>query len=208
VFPASPENSLLVGKGTGRIPHGGGRKITDGSLPYKRLVRWIAEGVNLRTETAPPIASIVIEPAEQTLALGGSHAFGYGGWDGTPLAALLPIDVEPQIPKKSISVTRLQVEPTAAGLGHPATRLLGRPADSPVWRTLPQLTSLNAVYTIKPGATALLTALDPDGREAVILAVAREGQGRTAALTVQDSWMWQMHPKAPATLPGPLFRYL
>jgi len=61
------------GKGTGRIPHGGGKKINEGSLPYKRLVRWIAEGANLRTETAPPVASIMVEPAEQTLALGGSQ---------------------------------------------------------------------------------------------------------------------------------------
>lgn len=73
VFPSSPVNSLLVGKGVGRIPHGGGRKITEGSLPYKRLVRWIAEGANLRTETAPPVASIEVEPTEQTLALGGSQ---------------------------------------------------------------------------------------------------------------------------------------
>ena len=29
VFPASPESSLLVGKATGRLPHGGGKKIAD-----------------------------------------------------------------------------------------------------------------------------------------------------------------------------------
>jgi hypothetical protein len=73
VFPASPANSLLVGKAVGRIPHGGGRKIPGGSLAYKRLVRWIAEGANYRTESAPPITSIEVEPKEQTLSLGGSQ---------------------------------------------------------------------------------------------------------------------------------------
>lgn len=73
LFPASPESSLLVGKGTGRIPHGGGRKIAEGSLAYKRLVRWIAEGAALRTENSPPLSKIEVEPAERSLALGGSQ---------------------------------------------------------------------------------------------------------------------------------------
>src|SRR5260221_9953886 len=44
VFPASPESSLLLLKATGRVPHGGGKKIDEGSLRYRRLARWIAEG--------------------------------------------------------------------------------------------------------------------------------------------------------------------
>lgn len=73
LFPAAPESSLLVGKGTGRIPHGGGKKLYEGSLAYKRLVRWIAEGANLRTEQAPPLASIAVEPGDKVLSLGGSQ---------------------------------------------------------------------------------------------------------------------------------------
>ncbi len=73
VFPASPESSLLVMKGTGRTPHGGGKKLHEGTLPYKRLVRWIAEGANLRTETAPPTASVEVEPSDKVLSLGGSQ---------------------------------------------------------------------------------------------------------------------------------------
>src|SRR5262249_50288727 len=44
VFPSSPEASLLLLKGTGRVPHGGGKKLDEGSLRYRRLTRWIAEG--------------------------------------------------------------------------------------------------------------------------------------------------------------------
>jgi Protein of unknown function (DUF1549)/Protein of unknown function (DUF1553)/Bacterial Ig-like domain (group 2) len=73
VFLASPESSLLVGKATGRAPHGGGKKITEGTLAYKRLVRWIAEGTPLRTESIPPVASIGVEPSAQSLVLGGSQ---------------------------------------------------------------------------------------------------------------------------------------
>lgn len=148
------------------------------------------------------LAAFVTDHGGGLLALGGTHALGAGGWDGTPISALLPIEVEPAIPSKSAIpvVARLKVEPTTAGLEHPATQPLGRPADSPVWRVLPPLSSVNAVYTLKPGATALLTALDATGREAVVLAVGREGRGRTAAFTVQDSWQWQMQSKTPVSV--------
>ena len=36
---------VLVQKAIARVPHGGGRKIQEGSLPHKRLTRWIAEGL-------------------------------------------------------------------------------------------------------------------------------------------------------------------
>ena len=147
------------------------------------------------------LAAFVTEHGGGLLALGGAHALGAGGWAGTPISAFLPIDVEATIPSKSsVPVARLKVEPTTAGLEHPVTRLLGRPADSPVWRGLPTLSSVNPVYTVKTGATALLTALDADGREAVVLALGREGRGRTAAFTVQDSWQWQMQAKAASTV--------
>jgi hypothetical protein len=73
VFPADPAGSLLVMKATGRTPHGGGRKIAEGSLPYKRLVRWIAEGSAFKTDTAPQVASLEVEPAEVILSPGGTQ---------------------------------------------------------------------------------------------------------------------------------------
>jgi hypothetical protein len=73
VFVASPEMSLLVLKGTGRVPHGGGKKLDEGSLRYKRLVRWIAEGAGYGLGDRPPIVSLEVEPAMRTLALKGTQ---------------------------------------------------------------------------------------------------------------------------------------
>ena len=42
VFPASPENSLLLQKSTGKIPHGGGRRLDPAGAEYKTLLAWIA----------------------------------------------------------------------------------------------------------------------------------------------------------------------
>src|SRR6202040_3419658 len=43
-FPAAPDQSLLLRKGAGLVPHGGGRKLQPDGLPYRRLLRWIVEG--------------------------------------------------------------------------------------------------------------------------------------------------------------------
>jgi hypothetical protein len=40
----SPESSLILMKGTGRVPHQGGRVLAVGEVPYQTIVRWIAEG--------------------------------------------------------------------------------------------------------------------------------------------------------------------
>ena len=55
------------------------------------------------------------------------------------------------------------------------------------------MTTLNAADAIKPGATVLLTGTDESRRERPVLAFQRYGRGKTFALTLQDSWLWQMH---------------
>ncbi len=67
VFAASPESSLLVAKASARIPHGGGKKITEGTLPYKRLVRWISEGMHFKTEAISPVIALEVEPTQNLL---------------------------------------------------------------------------------------------------------------------------------------------
>jgi hypothetical protein len=45
VFPAAPEQSLLVRKSIGAVAHGGGRRISPGSGEHELLVRWIRQGL-------------------------------------------------------------------------------------------------------------------------------------------------------------------
>ena len=44
VFPAAPEQSLLLTKPTGQVPHGGGRRFDRDSEAYRVIRRWIAQG--------------------------------------------------------------------------------------------------------------------------------------------------------------------
>jgi hypothetical protein len=40
----SPDSSLILMKGSGRIPHRGGRVLVPGDVPYQTIARWVAEG--------------------------------------------------------------------------------------------------------------------------------------------------------------------
>jgi hypothetical protein len=55
---------------------------------------------------------------------------------------------------------------------------------------------MNPVFQVKPGATALLTGEAPGG-EQIILAYHRYGRGKSVALPVTDTWIWQMHADIP-----------
>ena len=67
VFPASPEESLLVKKATGAIVHGGGTRFDEHSDSYKMLCRWIAQGVPYGDENAPRVERIEVLPRERLL---------------------------------------------------------------------------------------------------------------------------------------------
>jgi len=72
LFPASPDNSLLLLKPTARIAHGGGRRLAPGSLPYERLRRWVVEGGRFGVGPAA-VTAIEVEPRQRVLDLGGTQ---------------------------------------------------------------------------------------------------------------------------------------
>ena len=67
VFPASPENSLLLLKAIGALPHGGGRRLTQGDFHYEVMRRWIAAGLPRTPKDEPTIERITVEPTERLL---------------------------------------------------------------------------------------------------------------------------------------------
>ncbi len=73
VFPGSPEQSLLLTKGTAQLPHGGGSKLDPKSEDYADLVRWIREGMPYGKDTDPKMASISVAPSKLTMPLKGAQ---------------------------------------------------------------------------------------------------------------------------------------
>ncbi len=70
VFPAAPEQSLLLLKATGIMPHGGGRKMEPGSHEYQVVLRWIGAGMPYGKATDPTVARIEIFPDVRVLPRG------------------------------------------------------------------------------------------------------------------------------------------
>jgi mono/diheme cytochrome c family protein len=66
VFPAAPEESLLLLKPTMTIDHGGGERFERGSETYDLLVRWIRGGMVYQHTNEPALARIAVEPRERT----------------------------------------------------------------------------------------------------------------------------------------------
>lgn len=73
VFPASPEQSLLLLKATGRSAHGGGVRLAEDSPAYHMLLAWIRQGATFGSNTAPQLAEIKLQPPSGVIQRGGEH---------------------------------------------------------------------------------------------------------------------------------------
>jgi hypothetical protein len=73
VFAAAPEQSLILEKMSGHVPHGGGLRIPDTSAEYATFRDWIRAGVPFGSDSDPKVASIRVEPRERLLAMHGQQ---------------------------------------------------------------------------------------------------------------------------------------
>ena len=59
---AKPDDSLLIQKACGELPHGGGKRFDIESAAAKTIIRWIAEGANGPQAVEPTIEQIEMSP--------------------------------------------------------------------------------------------------------------------------------------------------
>lgn len=71
VFPGAPEASLVLAKASGRVPHGGGVRIAEGTDEHETLRGWIAAGTPFGLPTDPKVVAVRIEPGERVLEMKG-----------------------------------------------------------------------------------------------------------------------------------------
>lgn len=69
VFPAAPEQSLLLLKGINAVPHGGGKKLDPKSQDYQVLTDWISQGMPYGKDTDPKLTSIEVLPKQNVMKL-------------------------------------------------------------------------------------------------------------------------------------------
>jgi len=73
LFPSAPESSLLLAKATGRVPHGGGSKISRNSEAYETLLAWVTSASSPKNEDVPKPTSLRVEPAERVFDFGSEQ---------------------------------------------------------------------------------------------------------------------------------------
>lgn len=67
LFPAAPEQSLLLLKAIGDVPHGGGKRTEKGSYEYRVLLSWIAQGMPRGAASDPIVQRIECLPADRVM---------------------------------------------------------------------------------------------------------------------------------------------
>ena len=174
---------------------GGFPRTREELFSYRGLILGSIEAGAFTGDQLQMIADFVDRRGGGLLMIGGARSFGEGGYGGTPVADALPLTIDPGTrASEPADLARLQVLPTRAGERHASTQIAATEAASAArWRDLPQATSVNEPLMPKPAAIVLLNGTDERGREQPVLTWQQYGGGKAVALTLQDTWQWQMH---------------
>ena len=129
------------------------------------------------------------------LMIGGDLSFSQGGYDGTPVEEILPVELNERL--DAIDIKNFRPQLTPQGLTHPITSLDYDPErNRKLWEDMPELKGYNRVKALKGGAVALSRSPGPPQAEkgalesAPLLAIQESGKGRVMALLTDDSWRW------------------
>jgi uncharacterized membrane protein len=122
------------------------------------------------------------------LMAGGPRSFGAGGWTGTAVERMLPVEF---LGSSDWDFTPAILEPTGADL-HPVWRLFeDERATRAALAAMPESLGRNNWVRVKPQSGTLLGALKAGtGNGAPLLAIGPYGRGRTAALATPLSSLW------------------
>ncbi len=134
-----------------------------------------------------------VQRGKGLMMMGGYHSFGPGGYQGTPLNDVLPIEMDRFARQDFAAPDRERWHlqgplPMRAVRDHPVTRLTGRSENARLWDTLPPLQGANRFDGVKtvPGVQVLLE--DPAGNP--LLVAGESGRGRVLAFAGDSTWQW------------------
>jgi len=130
------------------------------------------------------------------LALLSGPAYMPLAYRGTPLAPLIPIDINSaRIPDQEQLKEGFRVRPTDLGLTSPQMQLGDTLAEtSRIWQNLPEMYWLLEAPTLKPAARVLgehPTRLSPDGRKLPVFAMQYFGAGKVLFHATDETWRWR-----------------
>jgi uncharacterized membrane protein len=188
-------------------------KTRDELFAFRAIVMGSIEASFFSQEQMKMLNEFVSVRGGGMLFLGGRRAFAEGGYTGTPLAEIMPVIIEgPPVPDSLTFFADLKATVTPPGRSSSITQIgstVGKTEER--WRTLPTITTVNYIRRVKPGAITLLQGVKPDSGRAgwpnqrldnysqPILVTQHFGRGVSIAMPVQDTYLWQMDPRADST---------
>jgi hypothetical protein len=122
--------------------------------------------------------------------IGGDLSFASGGYNGTPVENILPVELS--YVKPLTNPAEFHIKLSENGRYHPVMRLDDNPAQTEkIWAQLPPLAGANIVQGLKPNAQLLAVQPDIGDRSGNLpMVVAREvGKGRSLAIMTDSSWV-------------------
>ena len=180
-FLRGPDNKLLTIGQRGSMTI----DLTPEQLAQYKIVILGDLDAEVLTEPRAKALAKFVEDGGSLVLLGGPTAWGEKGFSATALAKLMPVR---RSTSKLAVEGKFPVSLTDEGRAHPAFTT----ADS-VWKIAPPVLSIFTDVSLTPGAVALVTAQTPNGPQPLI-ATARYGQGKMAAIMTDSLWRWQLNP--------------
>ena len=166
---------------------------------YDALVIANVEGDFFTRAQLAMIADFVSERGGGLL-VAGSRSLAQRGLIGTPLEAVLPVELDDRrggVARASFGAGERgapnQLAVTAEGEAHPIMRL-GASGDETrsKWASLPALAASTPLGQPRAGASVLAVVSAPDGGLFPIVAVQKYGRGRSMIFGGEASWRWRM----------------
>jgi uncharacterized membrane protein len=210
--PPGVDLTDVIGKGAAMIGAAGSPRS---AVPAPDVI--VLDDVDVRGLSAASWQSIAERVSHGTglIMTGGYHSFGPGGFRGSPLADVLPIQIGPAERQEFGEPVRQDVQlpgplhmrpAMPIGAQHPVMQVdgkneKGRGAGSEVnsgaavgnvWAQLPPLDGANRFERsdLKPNAQVL--AEGDDAQKHPLLIAGQAGAGRVLAFAGDSTWRWQM----------------
>ena len=164
---------------------------------YDALVIANLEGDFFTRAQLTMIGDFVAERGGGLLVTGG-RSFAQRGLVGTPVEAVLPVELDDRRSGLTRASLRSSAPPntvvvTPEGETHPIMRLGASGEETrKKWAALPALAATAPLGNARPGASVLAVASTPDGGVFPVVAVQRYGRGRSMVFAGEASWRWRM----------------
>ncbi|MFO0794995.1 MAG: glutamine amidotransferase [Candidatus Brocadiaceae bacterium] len=133
------------------------------------------------------LKKFVTEQGGGFIMVGGDISFSQGGYDGTAIEDILPVNLLSE--KDAIDTSRLKAVLTNVGMKHPITMLdEDNERNNAIWKDLPELDGCNVIAQLKADAISL--ALYPTKGNPPLITVRDVGNGRCMAIATDSLWRW------------------